>query len=198
MKGRLAAAAVLLAAATAFAALNAYRTGITLPQAVRLGDGSVLPAGRYDVQIDYKGFGNAAELHFFQGGVLKGKTPAEARGFPSQAPTGAAASQDKKIQKADIYPKVGDIKGETGAVKEVPPDAKLKKVVGPGEDKTAKNLEWWDPTVLPAFDWQKAGFAAGAQGKAAPAGPGSLKLQFDSSNSAAGFSALLPAVQKQK
>lgn len=200
MKARLAAAALLLAAATASAALNAYRTGITLPQAVRLGDGSVLPAGRYDVQIDYKGFGNAAELHFFQGGVLKGKTPAEARGFPAQARTGAVASQDKKIQKADIYPKVGDIKGETGAVKEVSPDAKLKKVVGPGEDKTAKNLEWSDPTVLPpaAFDWQKAGFAAGAQGKAAPAGPGSLKLQFDSSNSAAGFSALLPAVQKQR
>ena len=99
MKAKLAAAVLLLAAGTVSAALNAYRTGISLPQAVKLGDGSVLPAGKYDVQIDYKGYGNAAELLFLQGGVLKGKAPAEARGFPSQAPAAVLAPHDKKIQK---------------------------------------------------------------------------------------------------
>ena len=195
MKARLAAAALLLAAATASAALNAYRTGITLPQAVKLGDGSVLPAGRYDVQIDYKGFGNSAELHFFQGGVLKGKTPAEARGFPAQAPGGAAEAYPVKWQKGSSEVKI-----------ESAPEVKLEKVVDPGLQKGVPGSfpkveagEKQSPAGSPAasFSWGAHGFNPGVVGKTAPSGR-SLKLSFDSANSAAGFSALLPAVQKQK
>jgi hypothetical protein len=212
MKAKLAAAVLVLAAASASAALNAYRTGINLPQAVKLGDGSVLPAGRYDVEIDYKGFGNAAELRFLQGGVLKGKAPAEARGFPAQATAGAIAPADKKVQKAneatssDIFAKLGDIKGESVKT-ESAPDAKMAKVVDPNVQKGAPNTfpkvesaDKWSPAGSGAphsFSWGAHGFNPGMAGKASLAG-NSVRLQFDSANSSAGFSALLPAVKTRK
>jgi hypothetical protein len=188
------AAAVLLAAGYAPAALNAYRTGITLPGAVRLADGSVLPAGKYEVEIDYKGWGNAATLSFFQGGIFRGKSPAEARGFPSQPP-GAAAS-------SDTFAKIGDIKGET---LEKSPDAKLKKVVLPGDEKVNVESKGFDkrdkvaPVPAP-FDWAHAGFPAGSPrpGIARTLGDGSVKLSFDSTNSAAGFNAILPFIERGK
>jgi len=179
MKATLAAAVLLVAAASAPAAVDSYMTFVTLPQpGVKLGDGSVLPAGRYDVKIVYKGFGNAAEFLFLQGGVLKGTAPAEARGFPSQAPAGAADASTVKLQKT------------SPEMKEVfQADPKTVKIVDP-----AVKLD--TSTRAGSFSWKGHGFDPGAQGKAAPAGRGFLKLSFDSANSAAGFSALLPAVQK--
>lgn len=180
-------AAAVLVAVHAPAALNAYRTGITLPQAVKLGDGSVLPAGRYDVEIEYRGFGNTAEFHFFQGGVLKGKTPAEARGFPSQAPVVQGGNQ------ADYVPKGGDaaqkgVKLDTADQKVIKQDAAKKydsaeKVRGDGASPQA------------SFSWGSHGFNPGALGKTSPQGQG-IRLSFDSANGPAGFSALLPAVKK--
>lgn len=172
------AAVVFLAAGVASGALNAYRSGISLPDAVKLGDGSVLPAGKYDVQIEYKGFGNAAEFHFFQGGVLKGKTPAEARGFPAQAPGGAADASTVKLQKAAPAVKYEGVKGEVKGENLDPIQKGIPAAGAPQE-----------------FSWGSHGFAPGIAGKTAPAGK-SFKLSFDSANSAAGFSALLPAVQK--
>jgi hypothetical protein len=142
----------------------------SLPQAVRLTDGSVLPAGPYDVQIHYKGFGNAAELWFFQQGQLKGKNSAEVRGVPSTAPGVATGETIVKLQKASSEGKVFP-KSEAG-------------------DK-------WSPAGAPgAFAWDKAGFRAGQTGVVTPAGPRMLKLSFDSANSAAGFFVNLPYFEK--
>lgn len=182
MKKIVAAAVLVLAAGLAPAALNAYRTGISLPQAVKLGDGSVLPAGKYDVQIEYKGFGNAAELHFFQGGVFKGKTPAEARGFPAQAPAGGGAG-DVKLQKG------------VPAAEKVVGDPLVQKGVQGNFPKVETGDKWSPAASVESFSWGSHGFNSGVVGKTAPSGR-NLKLSFDSANSAAGFSALLPAIQK--
>jgi hypothetical protein len=178
-----------LAVAPAFAAVDSYMTFVTLPQAVKLGDGSVLPAGRYDVKIDYKGFGNAAELLFLQGGALKGKTHAEARGFPSQAPPASTARKAGEGQKD--FPKVeqADVKLTTAQAI----DTHIKRVDGESTHKDHKG----DIALAPqGFSWGAHGFAPGIAGKTAPAGK-SLKISFDSANSAAGFSALLPYLEKK-
>jgi hypothetical protein len=183
MKTRLATVALLVAAAAASAAVNAYRTGISLPQAVKLGDGSVLPAGPYDVQIHYKGFGNAAELWFFRGGVLKGKSPAEVRGFPSTEPAGAASEASPKLQKASSEGKVF-------------PKVESSSPGGAG-DLAADHKDWSQSAGAHGdFAYEKAGFRAGQKGTVMQASPGMLKLSFDSANSAAGFSAILPYVEK--
>ena len=145
MKARFAAAVLILAAGSASADLNAYRTTINFSQAVKLPDGKILPAGLYDVEIEYKGFGNTAQFHFFPVKVQTplGTAPAEARGFPSEVPQGNTARYPPKY-----------------------------------------------------FDWKTAGFS-GAPGKSSPAGQ-SVKISIDSSNSAAGFFAVLPAAPKGK
>jgi hypothetical protein len=172
---------------------------LSLPQAVKLADGSVLPAGKYDVQINYKGFGNAAEFVFLQGGAPKGKCPAEARGFPSQAPAGVGGGSQTV--------KIGDIKGESTekdhkayTVKMQPADPILQKGVGdPSAAKVFPKVEDKSqvPNATQAFSWGAHGFNAGTPGKTAQAGQ-SLKISFDSANSSAGFSALLPYVEKKK
>ena len=179
-----AAAAALFLAASAHAALNAYRTGITLPQSVKLGDGSVLPAGKYDVQIEYKGFGNAAEFLFFQGGALKGKTKAEARGFPSQPPGGeeAVGVTGKKVKST-----------APGAAVDAKGDALDKQI----QDKTSPLLPG-SAAAKQAFSWGALGFNAGRLMTATPASQGMLKLSLDSANSAAGFSAILPYIEQSK
>ena len=187
MKATLAAAVLLAAAASAPAATDSYMTFVTLPQAVKLGDGSVLPAGRYDVKIDYKGFGNAAEFQFLKGGVLKGKMPAEARGFPSQAPPASTARKAGEGQKD--FPKV-----EQSGVKLTTAQATDVKFKVDGES-THKDHKGEIALAPQSFSWGAHGFAPGIAGKTAPAGK-SLKISFDSANSAAGFSALLPAIQK--
>ncbi|MEO8056333.1 MAG: hypothetical protein ABI768_14330, partial [Acidobacteriota bacterium] len=172
MKATLAAAVLIVAAAAAPAAVNAYMTFVTLPQAVKLGDGSVLPAGKYDVQIEYKGFGNAAELHFFQNKVFKGKTNAEARGFPSTAPGGATDASTVKMQKADK--KVFDVKGESA-------DAKMVKMNDAAAQKAnqifPKVEDKWQPAGAPgAFSWANFGFREGHKGIVTPGPPSMLKL----------------------
>ena len=86
MKLRFALVAAFVLCLTATASIvYQHPSGVTLTGPVRLTDGHVLAAGPYDVQIHYQGFGNTAEIWFFTGGVFKGKTNAEARGFPSPA-----------------------------------------------------------------------------------------------------------------
>ncbi|MGA7992519.1 MAG: hypothetical protein WCC53_13860 [Thermoanaerobaculia bacterium] len=189
---------------------------VTLKQSVKLGDGSVLPAGPYDVQIHYKGFGNLAEFHFFQGGVFKGKTNAEARGFPSQAPAtvngGGTASLKMGIKGESTEKDHKDwsaYKEQTGykeqiahkdetAMKEV----LLKDQTGYKEQKTALKYEGKEVPASAgasqAFSWGGRGFDKGLQGSIVPVGRGMVKLLFDSKNSAAGFSAILPYVEKKK
>lgn len=198
MKVRLAlaaACAVSFAAAGGIIPTDKLPASLSLPQAVRLADGSVLTAGPYDVQIHYKGFGNAAELWFFQKGQLKGKSPAEARGFPSATPGGTASASTVKLQKADADAKIGDIKGHNTSA-----DAKMTKIYEPAEQKNAKvfpKVEDSPPAgASQAFSWGAHGFNAGGQGKVAPTGRGLLKLSFDSANSAAGFNATLPLIEK--
>ena len=180
-------AAALFLAASAHAALNAYRTGITLPQAVKLGDGSVLPAGKYDVEVRYRGFGNAAEFWFLQNGALKGKAKAEARGFTAVAPPGGeseVAVTGKKVKSTAPVAAV-DAKG----------NASDKQNQGSMDFEGIKG----SPAVAPqAFSWSALGFQAGGRMTTTPAGQGMLKLSLDSSNSAAGFSAILPAVAPSK
>ncbi len=81
---------------------------LDLKQGVRLADGSVLAAGHYDVQIHFKGWGNSGEFFFLQGGVLKGKAPAQARGFPAGPPAGQMQTT-KDVDKSPagkVFPKV--------------------------------------------------------------------------------------------
>lgn len=183
MKVRIAALALLTAAGIASAALNAYRTGISLPQAVKLADGSVLPAGKYDVEIHFRGSGNAAELHFLRGGELKGKAPAEARGFPSVGPLDKGIQKGNAASGHDAFAKIGDIKGEST-------DSKHKDEIEAVKKPT--------PGAMREFSWGKAGFPEGRKGVVTKGPPGMLKLSFDSTNSAAGFSALLPYVEAKK
>jgi len=188
MKATLAAAVLLAAAASAPAAVDSYMTFVTLPQAVKLGDGSVLPAGRYDVKIDYKGFGNAAEFLFLQGGVLKGKTPAEARGFPSQAPPVSTARKAGEGQKDFVKIDQTAVKLDTAQKADV-------KLAVEGES-IHKDHKGEIASAPQSFSWGAHGFNPGMAGRAAPTGD-RVKLSFDSAKSAAGFSALLPAVQKK-
>lgn len=150
---------------------------ITLNQDVKLGN-SVLKAGSYEVQIHYKGFGSSAELQFFQNRVFKGKTNAEARGFPSTAP-GAADPNAGKLQK--ISP---ELKIEDQTAHKDQSSYKLQKA-------DYKEQKADTPDALQSFSWGTHGFAPGATGNALQTG-GSVKLSFNSSNSAAGFSATLP------
>lgn len=154
---------------------------LSLPQAVRLADGAALPAGPYDVQIHYKGFGNAAELWFFQKGQLKGKSLAEARGFPSAAPGGAASASTVKLQKASSEGKVFP---------------KVESSSAAADHKAADHKDWSQAGAPGAFSWENLGFRKGQKGLVMQAAPGMLKLSFDSSNSAAGFNAILPYVEK--
>ena len=167
---------------------------ISLPQNVKLGDGSVLQAGKYDVQIDYKGFGNAAELRFFQGGVFKGKTTAEARGFPSAAPAGVSGDGNLAHKAAD--PNLETIKQGLKV------DANEKWAPASDSDgykehrkRTTRSRKRTAPGAVQSFSWGAHGFAAGNVGKASISGNG-VKVTFDSSNSAAGFSAILPVMKK--
>jgi hypothetical protein len=190
MKLRLAPAALLLACLSASAALNAYRTTINFSQAVKLPDGNILRAGLYDVEIEYKGFGNTAQFHFFKGKTPLGTMPAEARGFPSQPPPADG--------------KAGDVKKFDPTKVEVD-DTKLKKPSNPSDqnakvlDKTTPLGDKW-PGESPdahAFSWGAYGFTPTVTGKSVPVGQ-SVKISIDSSNSAAGFFAVLPAAPKGK
>ncbi|HTS01960.1 MAG TPA: hypothetical protein VMN04_05500 [Thermoanaerobaculia bacterium] len=195
MKARFVAIAALALPLVAAAGIviEELPASLSLKQAVRLADGSVLPAGSYDVKIEYRGFGNAATLHFFKNGVLKGNSPAEARGFPAQPPPALSEGvENKKYQKEDGIKKL-----DVADAKEV----KLE----PGDDKI-KIQDKWEPadksSVPPGapqtFSWGVHGFSPGAAGKTAPAGPGQVKVLFDSTNSAAGFSAILPYVERAR
>jgi hypothetical protein len=200
MKVRLALAAALalpLGLSAMPTAVEYLPTKISLSQAVKLGDGSVLPAGPYDVQIHYKGFGNAAELWFFQNGQLKGKNPAEARGFPSTAP-GAASESNVKLQKASydgkVFPKVED--SSQGKV-----FPKVEGSSAQADHKGAIDYKEQKHPLDPAsarqsFSWGAYGFLDGQKGIVTPGPPSKVKLSFDSANSAAGFSAILPYVEK--
>jgi hypothetical protein len=190
MKARLALTAALAFswAATAGIVIEELPGTVTLKQAVRLTDGNVLAASAapYEVKIHYRGFGNTAEIWFFTGGVFKGKTNAEARGFPSQAPPVSTARKAGEGQKdfVKIDQKVVKLDSEQKAVK-------FEGVKGESSEKDHTG----SVEMSPGFAWGTHGFNPGAQGKVVPSGK-SLKLSFDSANSAAGFSALLPAVQK--
>ncbi len=183
MKSPLALAAALaipLGLAAMPTAVEYLPSRLFLPQAVRLVDGSVLPAGNYDVQIHFKGFGGSAELRFLQGGVLKGKAPAEARGFPSRAPDTAT----KLTKDVDKRPD---------------PDSRTDKTSPlDAEQKGFPKVQAQGAGTPQTFSWGAHGFNPGLQGKAVPTGQGSLRLTFDSSNSAAGFSAILPYIEKTR
>jgi hypothetical protein len=200
MKAGLAFAIALVFSLTAAAGIviEEFPASLALKQAVRLGDGSVLPAGRYDVRIGYKGFGNAAEFRFFQGGALKGTCPAEARGFPSQAPAGVNGDGRTAVKMYDIKGESTEKDHKAYTVKLQTADPAAQKVAGdPSAGKVFPKVE--DKSQVPgaaqAFSWGAHGFNPGTLGKTAPFGQG-LKISFDSANSAAGFSAMLPVVQK--
>jgi hypothetical protein len=192
MKARLALVAALflpLGLSAMPTAVEYIPSKISLKQNVKLGDGSVLPAGSYDVQIHYKGFGNTAEFWFFTGGVLKGKTNAEARGFPSTAPAGVAGGSQAGFLKLD------GIKGESA-------DAKHKDEIDYKEQKADDAALKIKMDSFPKVEDKSSSSAASLQsiswgrpGQAVQTG-GSVKLSFDSSNSSAGFSATLPLAQK--
>ena len=191
MKLRLAPAALLLACLPASAALVSYRTyhsTINFSQAVKLPDGNILPAGLYDVEIEYKGFGNTAQFHFFKGKAPLGTAPAEARGFPSQPPPADG--------------KAGDVKKFDPTKVEVD-DTKVKKPSNPADsnakifDKTTPLDKTEGAPAAQTFSWGAFGFTPGINGKSVPVGQ-SVKISIDSSNSAAGFFAVLPAAPKGK
>ena len=191
MKTRLALAAALALplVATAGIVIEELPAAASLPQAVRLANGSVLPAGPYNVQIHYQGFGNAAELWFFQGGVLKGKSPAEARGFPSTAPAAVTGAGKTGFLKIDGEANDKDHKSYT--VKLQPAD-KLGTAQTAQKDQTSYKEQKADTAgAVQSFSWGARGFAPGNVGKTSISGNG-VQLRFNSSNSSAGFSATLP------
>ncbi len=209
MKSRLALAAALaipLGLAAMPTAVEYLPATLDLRQGVRLADGSVLPAGHYDVQIHFKGWGTQAIFYFFQHGASKGKLNAEARGFPSSQPVavGGAGGSDAhkawtegKVDKAyvdKVYLEEADKrKGELEAV-----DKHKLEIEAADKHKLEASNELANKKFVPAggpaaFSWGGAGFQAGGRGTATLTG-NSVKISFDSSNSAAGFSALVPAV----
>ncbi len=189
MKARftLAASLALSLAATAGVVVEELPGTVALTEPVRLTDGHVLPAAPYDVKIHYQGFGNTAEIWFFTGGVFKGKTNAEARGFPSLAPAGAAAPGDAKLKKYDP-----EIKGETD-----PAAGKVfPKVEGPDDKVDKKYIKMSPATATESFSWGAHGFQKGMKGQAVSSIAGFVKLSFDSANSPAAFVATLPVAGK--
>ncbi len=165
---------------------------VSLKEPVRLTDGHVLAAAPYDVKIHYQGFGSTAEIWFFTGGIFKGKTNAEARGFPAVPPP---AQGDSALNASKDASKTVD-----PAVKIVAPDQTAQKgfpKIEGTDDKVDKKYVKMSPAgASQTFSWGARGFQKGLAGQAVPYGRGFVKLTFDSANSAAGFSALLPAVQR--
>jgi hypothetical protein len=202
MKLRFALAALLALCLTAAASIvYQFPSVVSFTGPVRLTDGHVLAAGPYDVKIHYQGFGNTAEIWFFTGGVFKGKTNAEARGFPSGPASALSGPGASKIVMDDESPKEMKLdKSSDAQVKLVPGDRSIVKLypkVEGTDDKVDKKYVKMSPaTSTESFSWGAHGFQNGLKGQAQPSGRGSVKLSFDSANSAAGFSALLPAVQK--
>jgi len=199
----------ILVAPTAVAPFDYFRTAINFKQSVQLGDGSVLPAGRYDVQIHFKGTGSVAEFDFLQGGVVKGRQRGEARGFPAAgggtlAP--AAAQQAYKDASLKIT-NPGAVQDKTSPLspqyKEQATASKIETNASKVESVKIESLDkdhktWTSPGQAHGFSWGAAGFGPGTQLKQT-AGGGTLRLELDSSNSPAGVIAilkLLPAVQK--
>lgn len=164
-------------------AVESPASNIVLQQDVKLADGFVLPAGAYDVKIEYRG-GNAAELHFYQGGVFKHKNPAEARGFPAHPGVGSQTGGQFPKVVVESSPKLD--KSSSSA-----DNANLKQDKYPGNEKPVS------AGAPQAFSWEAYGFK-GAPGRVVPAGKGQVKLLFDSTNSAAGFSAILPYIEKAR
>jgi hypothetical protein len=203
MKARcaLAASLVLCAAATAGIVIEELPGTVLLKQTVRLSDGHVLPASAapYDVKIHFQGFGNTAEIWFFTGGVFKGKTNAEARGFPS-SPPGAPGGPGAARIVADESPKEFKFRNADDVqVKLVPGDPAAQKgfpKVESTEKVDKKYVKLDSAGAAQTFSWNTHGFQKGLKGQATVSSRGFVKLSFDSANSPAGFSAQLPAVQK--
>ena len=196
----LAASLALCLSAIAGIVIEELPGAVSFTGPVRLTDGHVLAAGPYDVKIHYQGFGNTAEIWFFTGGVFKGKTSAEARGFPAGSASALSGPGASKIVMDDESPKETREKVYDAQVKLVPGDQSPVKVYPKAEgtdDKVDKKYVKMSPaTSTESFSWGARGFQRGLKGQALPSGRGFVKLSFDSSNSPAGFSALLPAVQK--
>ncbi len=203
-----AAATVLfvLAAFTAGAAYDAFRTAITFKQNVQLSDGNVLKAGHYDVQVILNGDGKTADFVFLQGNVAKGRHRGEARGFagPGGGPHSPAATQFKYD---DAYIKMNSPAGTTAQDKTTPLDTQNKQgalnIKGEsssdltsakiGNEMKEQKADTGAPGSARAFSWGAAGFGPNTPLKQTEGG-GTLTLKLDSSNSSAGIIAILKLV----
>jgi hypothetical protein len=188
-----------------------FATSVNFGKPVQLGDGSVLPAGRYDVQINFAGKGNTAEFVFLQHGAVKGRQRGEARGFPVAGPVGQSPAatylkyedpalkvkstggvQDKTTPLNPQYKEQGTALKEVGA-------GKVIDIKGESQDKDHKGEVVGVAQARP-FSWGAAGFGPGTQLKQTEGG-GTLTLNLDSTNSPAGIIAILklvPAVKPTK
>ncbi len=207
MKSRLALAAAALAIPLGLAAMPTaveyLPVTLDLAQGVRLADGSVLPAGHYDVQIHFQGWGNQAIFYFFQHASSKGRLIAEARGFPASQPVavggagGVVAGTEYKPQKDAVYvdkSQKADVKLEEADKHKLEIEAADKHKIEASTELTNKKFV---PASGPAaFSWGAAGFQAGMRGRVMPIG-NSVKISFDSSNSAAGFTVTLPYLERK-
>jgi hypothetical protein len=181
-----------------------FQTSIRLGKAVQLGDGSVLPAGSYDVRIHYAGQGNVAEFEFLRAGVVKGRQRGEARGVSGSGAKALppSATQLKyedpnlkvkstgEVQDKSSQPSPQD-KAQGTALKYETSAGKVAGVKGENQDKDHKS--WTSPGQAQAFSWGAAGFGPGTQLKQTEGG-GTLRLELDSSNSSAGIIAILKVV----
>lgn len=185
--------AALVGAASAPAALNAYRTNVRLAHDQKTTDGKLLKAGPYDLEINFAGKGNTAEFVFHQGGAVVGRQTAEARGFQASGPEGGARSPETKWQ-SDGKPIVA-----TEDAKNFPPGDPRTVKLNPSQQKVNKLQDEKGGVVQgnPAeFTWAAAGFGPKVAPKTTQGPAGRLIIAVDSANSAAGFrTELLPAVQ---
>jgi hypothetical protein len=186
-----------------------FKAATSFSKPVQLADGSVLKAGRYDVQIHFAGFGNTAEFEFFQGGVLKGRQRGEARGFPAVAPGSQPAASENsgkfkllgihndatvKLKNPEIaqekyVPANTEVKGASEAREGKQDLPAVQKGTSDGGNKVFKGGAE-AAAASRAFSWGAAGFPPGTPLKQT-LGRGTFTISLDSINSPAGIIAIL-------
>lgn len=167
-----------LAAPPARAAYDAFRTSVRFARAVQLADGSVLPAGVYEFQINFAGTGKTAEFEFILPNGKHVKHAAEAVGFLASATGGAGSGNEagrflKYEYKYYEWVKVAGEKplGEYKEIKLVPQDPKkymevegeLKNVLKSGQKFIKLKVEVAGQASPESFSFSRFGFGANSQ-----------------------------------
>ena len=163
-----------LAALPARAAYDSFRTSIRFSKAVQLADGSVLPAGVHEFQINFAGAGKTAEFEFILPNGKHVKHAAEAVGFMAHGSGGGEGRVQKVEYKYYEWVKIAGEKplGDYKEVKLAPHDPmKYKEFEGELRDAHKTGLPYLKlKQILPpgpaspeSFSFGRSGFGANTQ-----------------------------------